>query len=79
MWRFFVLPKLNIQSYESPNHSDTGKGDWNDLVPANMDSALKVPPIEEEENERNFGYVKRSGKLMVVEALLKLWKKQGHR
>ncbi|XP_022702786.1 DNA excision repair protein ERCC-6-like isoform X3 [Varroa jacobsoni] len=67
------------ESYESPNHSDTGKGDWNDLVPANMDSALKVPPIEEEENERNFGYVKRSGKLMVVEALLKLWKKQGHR
>ena len=26
-----------------------------------------------------YGYWKRSGKMIVVESLLKLWKKQGHR
>lgn len=31
------------------------------------------------EKEMEFGYYKRSGKLVVVDALLKLWKKQGHR
>ena len=29
------------------------------------------------EKEMQFGYYKRSGKLVVVDALLKLWKKQG--
>ena len=29
--------------------------------------------------EEEFGYWKRSGKMIVVESLLKLWKKQGHK
>ena len=32
---------------------------------------------EKREKEMEFGYYKRSGKLVVVDALLKLWKKQG--
>ena len=31
------------------------------------------------EDERQYGYYKRSGKLIVVESLLKLWKKQEHK
>ena len=31
------------------------------------------------EPEEEFGYWKRSGKLIVVESLLKLWRKQGHK
>lgn len=31
------------------------------------------------EADQRFGYWKRSGKMIVVEALLKLWKKQGHK
>ncbi|TRY63996.1 hypothetical protein TCAL_00795 [Tigriopus californicus] len=31
------------------------------------------------EDDEEFGYWKRSGKMIVIEALLKLWKKQGHR
>ena len=32
-----------------------------------------------EEPQEEFGYWKRSGKMIVVESLLKLWKKQGHK
>ena len=31
------------------------------------------------EPEEEFGYWKRSGKMIVIESLLKLWKKQGHK
>ena len=34
---------------------------------------------ELDEAEMKFGFYKRSGKLIVVHSLLKLWKKQGHR
>lgn len=54
------------------------KDDSVEVVPESVEASLKVSSVEEE-SERNFGYYKRSGKLMVVEALLKLWKKQGHR
>lgn len=35
--------------------------------------------LEELEPPEKFGYWKRSGKMIVVESLLKLWKKQGHK
>ncbi|KAI5108055.1 DNA excision repair protein ERCC-6, partial [Silurus meridionalis] len=40
---------------------------------------LRGIPEEELTEEEHFGYWKRSGKLIVVESLLKLWFKQGHR
>ncbi|XP_054839960.1 DNA excision repair protein ERCC-6 [Eublepharis macularius] len=40
---------------------------------------LKGVPNEELNEEDHFGYWKRSGKMIVVESLLKIWHKQGHR
>ncbi|XP_078055765.1 DNA excision repair protein ERCC-6 [Mustelus asterias] len=40
---------------------------------------LKGVPDEQLTEEEHFGYWKRSGKMIVVDALLKLWHKQGHR
>ncbi|XP_028915565.1 DNA excision repair protein ERCC-6 isoform X2 [Ornithorhynchus anatinus] len=40
---------------------------------------LKNVPDDELEEEDQFGYWKRSGKMIVVESLLKIWHKQGHR
>ncbi|XP_069467255.1 DNA excision repair protein ERCC-6 [Ambystoma mexicanum] len=40
---------------------------------------LKGVPDEDLEEADHFGYWKRSGKLIVVESLLKIWHKQGHR
>ncbi|XP_038599950.1 DNA excision repair protein ERCC-6 [Tachyglossus aculeatus] len=40
---------------------------------------LKSVPDDELEEEDQFGYWKRSGKMIVVESLLKIWHKQGHR
>ncbi|XP_069741423.1 DNA excision repair protein ERCC-6 isoform X2 [Narcine bancroftii] len=40
---------------------------------------LKGVPDEQLTQEEHYGYWKRSGKMIVVEALLKLWYKQGHR
>ncbi|XP_077438587.1 DNA excision repair protein ERCC-6 [Vanacampus margaritifer] len=40
---------------------------------------LKGIPEEQLTEEEHFGYWKRSGKLIVVESLLRLWFKQGHR
>ncbi|XP_053548166.1 DNA excision repair protein ERCC-6 [Bombina bombina] len=40
---------------------------------------LKGTKVEDLEEEEQFGYWKRSGKLIVVEALLKIWHRQGHR
>ncbi|XP_048472275.1 DNA excision repair protein ERCC-6 isoform X2 [Rhincodon typus] len=40
---------------------------------------LKGVPDEQLTEEEHFGYWKRSGKMIVVNALLKLWYKQGHR
>ncbi|XP_017579330.1 DNA excision repair protein ERCC-6 [Pygocentrus nattereri] len=40
---------------------------------------LRGIPEEELTEEEHFGYWKRSGKLIVVESLLRLWFKQGHR
>jgi DNA excision repair protein ERCC-6 len=34
---------------------------------------------EEEEGEKTFGFWKRSGKMQVLDSLLRLWKKQNHR
>ncbi|NXL49342.1 ERCC6 protein, partial [Podilymbus podiceps] len=40
---------------------------------------LKGVPDAELEEAHQFGYWKRSGKMIVVESLLKIWHKQGHR
>ncbi|XP_034007727.1 DNA excision repair protein ERCC-6 [Trematomus bernacchii] len=40
---------------------------------------LKGIPEEQLTKEEHFGYWKRSGKLIVVESLLRLWFKQGHK
>ncbi|XP_010279803.1 PREDICTED: DNA excision repair protein ERCC-6-like [Phaethon lepturus] len=40
---------------------------------------LKGVPDAEVEEQDQFGYWKRSGKMIVVESLLKIWHKQGHR
>ncbi|CAL8284140.1 unnamed protein product [Arctogadus glacialis] len=40
---------------------------------------LKNVPEDQLTEEERFGYWRRSGKLMVVEALLRLWFRQGHR
>ncbi|XP_066549213.1 DNA excision repair protein ERCC-6 [Amia ocellicauda] len=40
---------------------------------------LKGIPDDQLTEEEHFGYWKRSGKLIVVESLLRLWYKQGHR
>ncbi|XP_060096977.1 DNA excision repair protein ERCC-6 [Heteronotia binoei] len=40
---------------------------------------LKGVPDEELNEEDHFGYWKRSGKMIVIESLLKIWHKQGHR
>ncbi|NWX51873.1 ERCC6 protein, partial [Steatornis caripensis] len=40
---------------------------------------LKGVPDAEVEEAEQFGYWKRSGKMIVVESLLKIWHKQGHR
>ncbi|KFQ91270.1 DNA excision repair protein ERCC-6 [Nipponia nippon] len=40
---------------------------------------LKDVPDAEVEEADQFGYWKRSGKMIVVESLLKIWHKQGHR
>ncbi|NXP11683.1 ERCC6 protein, partial [Thinocorus orbignyianus] len=40
---------------------------------------LKGVPDAEVEEVEQFGYWKRSGKMIVVESLLKIWHKQGHR
>ncbi|XP_027716943.1 DNA excision repair protein ERCC-6 isoform X2 [Vombatus ursinus] len=40
---------------------------------------IKGIPEDELEESDQFGYWKRSGKMIVVESLLKIWHKQGHR
>lgn len=40
---------------------------------------LKGTPEEDLNEEDQFGFWKRSGKLIVVESLLKIWHRQGHR
>lgn len=40
---------------------------------------LRGIPDEQLTEEEHFGYWKRSGKMIVVESLLRLWFKQGHR
>ncbi|NXY14306.1 ERCC6 protein, partial [Atrichornis clamosus] len=40
---------------------------------------LKGVPDADVEDPNQFGYWKRSGKMIVVESLLKIWHKQGHR
>lgn len=40
---------------------------------------LKGTPEEDVKEEDRFGFWKRSGKLIVVESLLKIWHKQSHR
>ncbi|GAU87804.1 hypothetical protein RvY_00602 [Ramazzottius varieornatus] len=43
-----------------------------------LDVKTKKPLIDDEEAAK-FGYWRRSGKMVVVEALLKMWKKQSHK
>ncbi|KFZ62302.1 DNA excision repair protein ERCC-6 [Podiceps cristatus] len=52
------------------NHPDLFSGD---------PVILKGVPDAELEEAHQFGYWKRSGKMIVVESLLKIWHKQGHR
>ncbi|XP_076268276.1 DNA excision repair protein ERCC-6-like isoform X1 [Rhynchophorus ferrugineus] len=40
---------------------------------------LQSPDCDETNIDNNIGYYKRSGKMVVVSALLKIWKKQGHK
>lgn len=40
---------------------------------------LRGIPDDQLTEEEHFGYWKRSGKMIVVESLLRLWFKQGHR
>lgn len=40
---------------------------------------LRGIPEDQLTEEEHFGFWKRSGKLIVVESLLRLWLKQGHR
>ncbi|NWY00353.1 ERCC6 protein, partial [Nothoprocta ornata] len=49
-----------------------------DLFSGGPSTLKALPGIEVEEADR-FGYWKRSGKMIVVESLLKIWHKQGHR
>ena len=51
------------------NHPDISTGG-----PSQFD-----PNFNPEKNECKYGYFKRSGKMIVVDSLLKLWQKQGHR
>ncbi|NWI92567.1 ERCC6 protein, partial [Pitta sordida] len=46
---------------------------------ADSPSISKCVPDPEVEESNQFGYWKRSGKMIVVESLLKIWHKQGHR
>ncbi|NWW73185.1 ERCC6 protein, partial [Climacteris rufus] len=46
---------------------------------ADSPRTLKGVPCAETEDPDQFGYWKRSGKMIVVESLLKIWHKQGHR
>lgn len=50
------------------NHPDLYLGEVDDNV-----------EIDKNDLSLSFGYYKRSGKMIVVSALLKIWKKQGHR
>ncbi|XP_076626769.1 uncharacterized protein LOC143344522 [Colletes latitarsis] len=47
------------------------------LYTSQMDSEEEIDATEE--SLEKFGYWKRSGKMVVVRSLLKIWKKQGHR
>ncbi|XP_062436340.1 DNA excision repair protein ERCC-6 isoform X2 [Rhea pennata] len=49
-----------------------------DLFSGGPKTSKGVPDAEVEETDQ-FGYWKRSGKMIVVESLLKIWHKQGHR
>ncbi|KAL1487995.1 hypothetical protein ABEB36_015375 [Hypothenemus hampei] len=45
----------------------------------NLRKICNHPDLFENETEDSFGSYKKSGKMIVVSALLKIWKKQGHR
>ena len=59
------------------NHPDLFSGGPKPL--AERDKEDEQEEGELDEAELKFGFYKRSGKLIVVHSLLKLWKKQGHR
>ena len=59
------------------NHPDLFSGGPKPL--AERDKEDEEEEGELDEAEMKFGFYKRSGKLIVVHSLLKLWKKQGHR
>ncbi|OQV23737.1 DNA excision repair protein ERCC-6 [Hypsibius exemplaris] len=56
------------------NHADLFDGGPKILI----NTKTKQPIIPDAEEER-YGYWRRSGKMLVVEALLKMWKKQQHK
>jgi len=57
------------------NHPDLSTGGPKVFGPIGND---KTDDINDDEDDE-FGYWQRSGKMVVVESLLKLWKKQGHK
>jgi len=57
------------------NHPDLSTGGPRIFGPIGNDDADNSASAEADE----YGYWKRSGKMIVVESLLKLWKKQGHK
>jgi len=57
------------------NHPDLSTGGPRIFGPIGDDDADDGANTEADE----YGYWKRSGKMIVVESLLKLWKKQGHK
>ena len=57
------------------NHPDLHGGAPVHIGLASEDS----PNVFNDPESEEFGYWKRSGKMIVVESLLKLWKEQGHK
>ena len=57
------------------NHPDLHGGGPKHIGIASDDS----PNVFSDPDSEEFGFWKRSGKMIVVESLLKLWKEQGHK
>ena len=80
---FKVFPGL-IMLRKICNHPDltstAGSLDWMKATKqANEANSIEGKKVDESDFEDGYGFWKRSGKLIVVESLLKLWKGQKHR
>ena len=62
------------------NHPDlssaAGSLDWMKTAKQATESGTSIDNME---FDNGYGYWRRSGKMIVVESLLRLWKEQGHR